>query len=133
MDDDRRIVLTARRTFSSEVRWGLPKGHQEEGESLRDAAVREVREETGLEVEVTGELPPIDYWYVVPRAKAAGERVHKFVHFFLMRPVGGDPEAHDDETIEVGFFPLEEALQAASYESERALISEAVEILEGSS
>lgn len=131
VDDDRRIVLTARRTFGSELRWGLPKGHLEEGETSQQAAVREVREETGLEVEVVGDLPTIDYWYVVPAGETERVRVHKFVHFFLMRPVGGDPEAHDSETIEVGFFHLEEALRAAAYESEKELVAQAIDTLEG--
>src|SRR5258708_7842293 len=77
LDDDGRIVLTARRTFGGDLSWGLPKGLVEPGEALPDTARREAREETGLDVEIVAPLPTIDYWYV---DKTRSVRVHKFVH-----------------------------------------------------
>jgi 8-oxo-dGTP pyrophosphatase MutT (NUDIX family) len=60
--------------------WGFPKGHLEDGEKPRDAAVREVAEETGLDlVEVRGDIDVID-WYFSFR----GRPIHKICHFFLM-------------------------------------------------
>jgi ADP-ribose pyrophosphatase YjhB (NUDIX family) len=124
LDEEGRIVLTARRTFGGDLSWGLPKGEVEPGEAVRDAARREAMEETGLEVEIVSSLPTIDYWYV---DKARSARVHKFVHYFLMRATGGDPTAHDFETEEVVVLDPSEAVGRASFKSERELIRAAVE------
>jgi ADP-ribose pyrophosphatase YjhB (NUDIX family) len=124
VDDDGRVVLTARRSFSGALQWGLPKGLVEAGEEVAHAATREATEETGLEVEALERLPTIDYWYVDSERSA---RVHKFVHWFLMRPTGGDPTAHDFETEEVASLDPEEAVARASFRSERGVIRGAVE------
>ena len=64
--------------------WIFPKGHLEEGERPEDAAVREVREETGLEIEIVAELGTTRYEF-------GAEREHrKRVHWFLAKPVGGE-------------------------------------------
>ncbi|MGH9269024.1 MAG: NUDIX domain-containing protein [Acidimicrobiales bacterium] len=128
VDPQGRVVLTARRSFHGELQWGLPKGLVEPGEELAAAAVREAREETGLEVRVLGPLRVIDYWFVEPgRAEAPPGRVHKFVHLFLLEAVGGDPALHDSETEEVVFLEPEQALRRASFESEREVIRAAAE------
>ena len=74
--------------------WSLPKGHLEEGESARQAAVREVREETGLEVggaEPLGEIRYVFSW----RDRKGGPltRIFKRVEYFLMDCVGAYPRA----------------------------------------
>lgn len=123
VDETSRVVLTARRSFKGELQWGLPKGIVERGEGHQAAALRESREETGLEVEVVKPLDSIDYWYVEPGTGTSGPtRVHKVVHYFLMRPVGGDPSLHDSETEEVAFLSSNEALTRASFRSERKLL-----------
>jgi len=126
--EDGDVVLCSRRTFGGPLRWGLPKGHVEDGETLEEAAAREATEETGLEVEVIKPLGEIDYWFVPPKG-AGGERrrVHKFVHFFLMKAVGGDASNHDAETEEVRVFPGEEAVDVADYDSEKDMIRRAIE------
>lgn len=124
LDAEGRIALTARRSFKGDIQWGLPKGIVEKGERPAEAAVRESREETGLEVELIGPLDVIDYWFVQPaRGKEPARRVHKFVHFFLMKAVGGDPSAHDSETEEVAILEPAEALAIASFDSERKIIA----------
>ena len=123
LDEEGRIVLTARRTFGGELHWGLPKGQVEPGEAVSDAARREAMEETGLEVEIVSPLPTIDYWYV---DKIRSARVHKFVHYFLMRATGGDPAAHDFETEEVAVLDPSVAVDRASFKSEREVIRAAV-------
>lgn len=132
VDGRGRVVLTARSSFRGDVQWGLPKGLVEKGEDRQAAAVREVREETGLEVEVVAPLPTIDYWYVQPARGGEGPvRVHKFVHWFLMRPTGGDPSRHDAETIEVALLDSEEARHRVSFRSERAVIDQALAAARG--
>jgi ADP-ribose pyrophosphatase YjhB (NUDIX family) len=124
LDGEGRVVLTARRTFGGDRQWGLPKGQVEPGEAVSEAARREATEETGLEVEIVSPLPTIDYWYV---DKARSTRVHKFVHYFLMRATGGDPGSHDHETEEVAILEPSEALRRASFRSEREVIRAAAD------
>jgi len=127
-DSAGRVVLTSRRSYKGELQWGLPKGLIEKGEEPGDAAMREAKEETGLEVELQGPIDVIDYWYVEPgRAGEPPVRVHKFVHFFLMRAIGGDPTAHDHETEEVAILEPAEALARASFPTERKVIAAAME------
>lgn len=130
VDEGGRIVLTARRSFRGELQWGLPKGIVEREEAPQDAAIREAREETGLEVEVVEPLRTIDYWFVHPgNDDDPPHRVHKFVHFFLMRPIGGNPAHHDQETETVDLVDPREAVGRASFDSERAVIRAAAETL----
>ena len=89
---DAAIALVARRSARGTLQWTLPKGQQEAGETVPETAVREVREETGLEVELIGPLDTIDYWFVWAPEQT---RYHKFVHYFLMRATGGDLTRHD--------------------------------------
>lgn len=129
VDEAGRVVLTARRSFKGELTWGLPKGLVEKGEDPVEAALREAREETGLESEALSPLPTIDYWFVSPGgSESPPARVHKYVHYFLMRKVGGDPSRHDQETEEVALLPPAEALARASFESERRVIRAALEL-----
>src|SRR4051812_10278352 len=67
-------------------RWQLPKGIVEEGESPEITAVREVREEAGIDATLVAPLDAIEYWYV---ASAEGVRYHERVHFFLLEYGGG--------------------------------------------
>ncbi len=118
------VALASRRTKSGALAWGLAKGMVERGERPEEAAVREVREETGLEAAIAAPLGDISYWYVWN-----GERVKKKVSFFLMEAVGGDVSRHDHEMEEVRWFPLAEALSRASYRSERDVLRRAAEAL----
>jgi 8-oxo-dGTP pyrophosphatase MutT (NUDIX family) len=107
-------------------RWGLPKGLVEEGESLKETALREVREETGLEAEVIERLEPIEYWYWWDED---GEKVryHKKVYYFLMAYQGGDIARHDFEVEEVRWFPIDEAIERASYRTEREVLQQVID------
>ncbi len=119
-----QVALAARRTRKGELAWGLPKGLIEEAEAPEAAAVREVREETGLEADIEDSLGDIRYFYVWE-----GVRVRKAVHFFLMRVTGGDVSLHDFEMEDVRWFPLEEAVKRAAYRGEREVLARAAERL----
>ncbi len=118
------VVLASRRTRRGDLAWGLAKGGIEEGESLEDAAVREVREETGIEAVVEASLGDTRYFYVWEEM-----RIRKTVHFFLMRATGGDPAERDDEMEEIRWFPIERALKRAAYRGEREVLGRALELL----
>lgn len=107
--------------------WGLPKGTPRPDESLEEAAVREVREETGLQVRVIGKIGTIEYWFARPQQ---GVRYHKFVHHYLMVATGGSTEDHDWEYDRVEWLPIEEALKTLSYKNEVEVVREARAIIE---
>jgi 8-oxo-dGTP pyrophosphatase MutT (NUDIX family) len=119
------IALGARRTRRGELAWGLPKGLIEPNEVPEEAALREVREETGLEAEIDDDLGSISYFY-----QWDGVGVRKSVRFYLMHATGGDVADHDHEMEEVRWFPLAEATRRATYRSEREVVEKAVAILE---
>jgi 8-oxo-dGTP pyrophosphatase MutT (NUDIX family) len=104
--------------------WYLPKGGLAQGETIEQAALREVNEETGLEVEMVGPIRVIEYWFF-----ARGSRVHKKVHYFLMEPTGGDFSRRDQENDRAGWFDLEDALAAMSYENEVEVVREAAKMV----
>jgi 8-oxo-dGTP pyrophosphatase MutT (NUDIX family) len=122
--DEIEIVLASRRTRRGELAWGLAKGGIEDDESMEDAAVREVREETGLLAEIEASLGETRYFYVWEDV-----RIRKTVHFFLMRHTGGDIDDRDDEMEEIRWFPLERALKRAAYRGERDVLGRAAELL----
>ena len=98
----------------------LPKGHIEQGEKGADAALREVREETGLEAELVEKLGDIKYWYV--RKWSDGERVFKVVSFFLLRYVSGSIENYQAAEVDgAEWIPLEEAPKRLAYRGEKQM------------
>lgn len=105
--------------------WALPKGTPDIGESIEQTALREVREETGLQVVVGLRLPTIDYWFV-----ADGVRYHKFVHHWLMEPTGGDTSGHDAEFDLVRWESAANASKLLTYPNERRVLAEAVTAIE---
>lgn len=116
------VLLASRRTRSGELVWGLPKGLVEKDESPEDAALREVREETGHSGEIREPLGEISYWFVWD-----GRRVRKTVHFFLMDDSGEEPGRRDQEMEEVRWFPLDQAAEVAGFKSEKQILSKAAE------
>jgi 8-oxo-dGTP pyrophosphatase MutT (NUDIX family) len=110
--------------------WSLPKGHLEQGETPRQAAIREVREETGLEVRSADPLGQIAYVFSWrDRKDGPLTRIFKRVEYFLMECAGGDISEHDHEVDEVAWRPLNKALARATYENEREILSKARERL----
>jgi len=112
--DGPEIVLAHRR---SPALWALPKGTPARGESFEETAQRETAEETGLAVEIEEPLGAISYVFV-----RGSTRYFKTVHFFLMRPIGGDLADHDHEFDDVRWVPSSEALRLMNYPTERSVV-----------
>jgi 8-oxo-dGTP pyrophosphatase MutT (NUDIX family) len=113
-------------------RWQLPKGLIESGEAPELAAIREVREEAGVESELIAPLQVVEYWYFGTEgrgAKASRVRYHKFVHFFLLEYRAGDVRDHDNEVEEACWVALDEAPGMIAFASERRVIEESIELL----
>jgi 8-oxo-dGTP pyrophosphatase MutT (NUDIX family) len=106
--------------------YGLPKGTPNPGESMEETALREVREETGVDVEIERKVDVIEDWVV--RA-AIDTRFHKFVHFYLMRPTGGDISLHDHEHDFVEWLPIAEAKALLTYQNEVHILEKAQDML----
>jgi 8-oxo-dGTP pyrophosphatase MutT (NUDIX family) len=123
-EDRHEIVIVHRR---SPVLWALPKGTPDSGETIEETALRETREETGLEVALEAPISSIRYFFV-----RGSTRFHKTVHFFLMRPIGGDLELHDHEFDEVRWAPIEEAQALLTHATERSVVERALKLIEGS-
>jgi 8-oxo-dGTP diphosphatase len=109
-------------------RWQLPKGIIDDGESADTAAVREVREEAGIETEIVELIEKVEYWYV---GNHKGERVrfHKFVYFYLLKYLGGDVADHDHEIAEARWVKLDEAIAMLAFKSEKSVVEKAVDLI----
>ncbi|WP_206426009.1 NUDIX hydrolase [Nakamurella antarctica] len=106
------------------LRWSLPKGHLEAGETEEEAAIREVEEETGISGRITARLGSVEYSFA-----ASGRRIHKCVHHFLMEMVSGELSDADIEVSEVAWVRLTELPGRLAYAGERRLVARAAEIL----
>ena len=119
-----RAAVIARHDRNGGLVWSLPKGHVEAGETVEEAAIREVAEETGITGRILGDLGVIDFWFVAP-----DRRVHKTVHHFLLEAVDGELSDEDVEVVEVAWMTLDELATRLAYPDERALLVKAREQL----
>lgn len=108
-------------------RWQLPKGLVDPGETPEIAAVREVREEAGIDVSLSELIDKVEYWY---QSRRGNERIryHKFVNFFLMWYESGAVSYHDKEVHEARWFPADEAVRALAFRSEQAIVGKALDM-----
>ncbi len=127
-DDGFEIVLIS---VGSPPRWQLPKGIIDSGETPEIAAVREVREEAGINASVDRLIEKVEYWY---QASHGGERIryHKYVHFYLMRYESGDTADHDHEVNDASWFPAESASATLAFKSEQSIVEKALELVRNS-
>ncbi|MGV9798393.1 NUDIX hydrolase [Mycobacterium sp. NPDC003449] len=123
--DTQVAALIGRVDRRGRMLWSLPKGHIELGETAEQTAIREVAEETGIEGTVLAALGSIDYWFVTE-----GRRVHKTVHHYLMRFLGGELSDDDVEVTEVAWVPLDELPSRLAYADERKLAEVAGELID---
>ncbi len=121
------VAIIARYNRGGRLEWCLPKGHPEGEENHREAAVREVEEETGIAGEVLAPLGSIDYWFTV-----TSHRVHKTVHHFLLQATGGELTTENDpdhEAVDVAWVELDRLNAKLSFPNERRIVDLARQVL----
>ena len=115
------VIVPTRRAADGSKVLALPKGHPEDGESAADAALREVREEAGVEARLVEKLGDVRYWYT-----RDGRRIAKVVSFFLLEYLGGEVADHDGEVEDARWLALERAARELTYKGERDMASRAL-------
>jgi len=119
------VIVPTRRAADGSRVLALPKGHPDGMETPLQAALREVREEAGVEAEVVDSLGEVRYWY-----QRSGRRISKVVEFFLLRYVSGDVGDHDHEVEHARWVPAAEAAQTLTYAGERDMVRAALSRME---
>jgi 8-oxo-dGTP pyrophosphatase MutT (NUDIX family) len=124
-EEGAHLFLLIRDSYAN---WGFPKGHVENGERAEDAAVREVREETGLhELELRGMIQSIDWYF-----RFRGRLIHKVCHFFLMETTQHETAPQRTEGITAcRWVAYPEATNAISYANARQVLRRAHEMITG--
>lgn len=124
-------VNPIRKKFSNGAKnktvWCLPKGIIDKNEDPQVTAVREVKEETGLLGEIVDKIDKTSYWYFL---KDENAKVHKTVHFYLMKYKGGSTDKHDWEVDDAQWFPIDEAMEKLAYKGEREILQKAKKMIE---
>jgi 8-oxo-dGTP pyrophosphatase MutT (NUDIX family) len=117
VDDQGQVLLIRARDLRNQPVWTLPKGALMPGETSEQAALREVREETGYECQVVGMLEAVTYWF-----QRGGQRIKKTVRWYHMRPLAKVGE-HDHEVDETAWVTPAEAGTRLRYDSDRRLVA----------
>lgn len=119
------VIVPTRRSSDGSKVLALPKGHIDPGETPLQAALREVREETGIVGEPVTELGETRYWY-----RRDGRTIPKSVSFYLLDYVEGDTADHDEEVEEARWIGLRQAERELSHAAEREMVARALAYLE---
>jgi 8-oxo-dGTP pyrophosphatase MutT (NUDIX family) len=120
-DGSPRIAVIGRRNRGGRIDWCVPKGHLEGSETIEEAAIREVAEETGLEATVIESLGSIHYEFSTPTSI-----ISKTVHHFLMKQTGGNLTIENDpdhEAVDIRWINVALLHEDLTHENERRLAS----------
>lgn len=115
-----KVLLTK---HSQNKHWSFPKGLIDPGQTSQEAAIREVKEEGGVEAEIIDKLGYNKYVYTLN-----GEKIFKIVTYFLMKYLSGDTKDHDWEVEEAGWYPPEDALKQLTFGQDKELLKKALEM-----
>lgn len=115
-----RVLLIHRQRYDD---WSFPKGVAMDDETIEEAALREVKEETGVDCRITSMLSQMRYNY----RTRSGKTRPKVVHYFLMKAVGGALQATGEEVDEVAWFDFDEATRRLSYDRDKHLLRSVIE------
>jgi len=115
-----RVLLTK---HSQNKHWSFPKGLIDPGQTPEQAAVREVKEEGGVEAEILERLGYNKYVYTLN-----GEKIFKIVTYFLMKYISGDPKDHDWEVSEANWYTPTDALKQLTFSQDKQLLKKALEL-----
>ncbi len=121
------IALISHKNRGGGLDWVIPKGHVELGENYLQTAVREIREETGIESKILEKIGEISYSF-----KIGPKRIKKTVHHYLLQQIGGSLNAHSDptgEVVDVQWFDVGTLEEVLAHENERKIAQRALEIL----
>ena len=123
LDAGRPSYLLIRDSYKN---WGFPKGHIETGEQPETAALREVKEETGLDdLAIRGAIDTIDWYF-----RFRGQLIHKVCHFYLMETVNATTSPQRAEGITAcRWTRFDDAQSLISYDNARAVLRRAQEML----
>lgn len=120
-DDDGSLQILL---IKNKDRYGFPKGNVERTEKKEDAAIREVKEETGVDAKIEEYLGNVEYWY-----RSAVDTVHKFVYYYLMRYEGGEISPQKDEIESAEFVPIDKVLDMLSFDKDKKVFELALKKL----
>lgn len=127
-DGSNRVALIGRASRSGRIDWCVPKGHPEGQESLEEAAIREVFEETGIEAEILDALGSIQYEF-----SAGPKIIAKTVHHYIFIQTGGDLTVEGDpdhEAVDVQWFHIDQLSTTLTHENERRMARGVIEWVE---
>jgi 8-oxo-dGTP diphosphatase len=117
------LIQPLSRNFGpAEGHWSFPKGKVDTGESEDQSAVREVREEAGVSAKIVTDLKSVKFFRNY-------DQTLKFVHYYLMEYVSGDPADHDKEVAQAAWFDLDEAESKLKYPHDKEIFGKAKDFL----
>lgn len=114
---NKNVLVVKVESLAKTIVWTFPKGHPERNESDTEAALREVREETGWECRILKQLIDVDYYFVHENV-----RTHKTVRWFLMEPVKKAGDFNKGEILDCEWVDWNEAERRVTYDSDKTLL-----------